>query len=95
MDDYDATSAEEDLEDAVADTGRGIRCPLCQWRPPATAAWVCSSVEHPEYFDTGCGTVWNTFLTRGLCPGCGHQWTWTGCLACHKWSRHADWYAGE
>jgi hypothetical protein len=53
---------------------------------------MCSSCGHPEYFDGGCGTTWNTFTTRGLCPGCGHQWRWTTCLACHGWSRHEDWY---
>jgi hypothetical protein len=26
------------------------------------------------------------------CPQCGMLWEDTQCLACHGWSRHADWY---
>jgi hypothetical protein len=36
--------------------------------------------------------VWNTFWTRGLCPGCGHQWQETQCLRCRKMSPHESWY---
>jgi hypothetical protein len=61
-----------------------IRCPRCRWRPRRGDRWLCT--WH------GCGTSWNTFETRGRCPGCGHQWTDTCCLACHRWSRHLDWY---
>jgi hypothetical protein len=60
-----------------------IYCPLCAWRPTATDRWIC----HPE-----CGTVWNTFWTRGLCPGCGHQWRETACLRCQRMSPHEYWY---
>jgi hypothetical protein len=42
-----------------------------------------------------CGTVWNTFETRGRCPGCGYQWTRTVCLACQRISPHLDWYAPD
>jgi hypothetical protein len=35
---------------------------------------------------------WNTFATRGLCPGCAHQWQWTSCHRCEAWSPHDDWY---
>ena len=38
---------------------------------------------------------WNTFATRGLCPGCQHQWRYTSCLECAAWSLHEDWYAAE
>lgn len=61
-----------------------IRCPRCAWEPRHHDRWSC----HP-----GCGTSWNTFDTRGRCPGCGRQWLETACLACHRWSPHLDWYA--
>ena len=60
-----------------------IYCPLCAWRPSATDRWWC----YP-----GCQTIWNTFWTRGLCPGCGHQWLETMCFACGKVSPHESWY---
>ena len=56
---------------------------------------MCSSVDDPEHYRSGCCTVWNTFRTRGECPGCQHVWTWTSCLACGEWSRHDDWYVTE
>jgi predicted amidophosphoribosyltransferase len=40
----------------------------------------------------GCGTQWNTFWTHGVCPGCGHAWQDTQCLACLKMSPHRAWY---
>ncbi|HEY7316941.1 MAG TPA: hypothetical protein VIE89_05145 [Candidatus Binatia bacterium] len=69
-----------------------IRCPLCKWRPQASSRWYCSDCDYPEYFFDGCGAAWNTFITRGRCPGCGHQWRWTICLSCQGWSRHEDWH---
>jgi hypothetical protein len=72
-----------------------IRCPLCKWRPKPSHRWFCAPCDHPEYFDDGCGTCWNTFSTRGRCPGCGHQWRWTACLSCEGWSLHEDWYEKE
>lgn len=69
-----------------------IRCPLCKWQPKPSHRWFCASCGYPEYLDEGCGTCWNTFTTRGRCPGCGHQWRWTACLNCADWSLHADWY---
>jgi hypothetical protein len=60
----------------------GIRCPKCQWKPRAKVLWSCK-----------CGHHWNTFDTRGLCPGCGHQWELTGCLQCGAMSPHLEWYA--
>jgi hypothetical protein len=70
----------------------GIRCPLCQWRPSPSSVWSCIALGTPEPFFKSCGTVWNTFATRGRCPGCSHQWRWTSCLRCHQWSLHDDWY---
>ena len=69
-----------------------IRCPLCSWRPSLSSRWCCDCVGTPEPFFEGCGMVWNTFSTRGCCPGCSHQWRWTSCFRCHKWSLHKDWY---
>lgn len=60
-----------------------IRCPRCRWRPGPEARWQCSPP---------CNTVWHTFWTRGLCPGCGKQWEVTQCLACHRHSPHQQWY---
>jgi hypothetical protein len=59
----------------------GIRCPQCKWTPRAKNLWSCK-----------CGHHWNTFDTRGLCPGCGHQWEITGCLQCGAMSPHREWY---
>jgi hypothetical protein len=84
----------DQTEDEEADQGR-IRCPLCRWRPDAWSSWVCGDCAYPEYFFGGCGAKWNTFDTRGLCPGCGHQWRWTACLSCWVWSLHEDWYAKD
>jgi hypothetical protein len=61
-----------------------IRCPKCQWSPDAEARWSCR-----------CRHLWNTFQTRGLCPGCGYQWTVTTCLNCGQASPHAEWYVKE
>lgn len=79
-------------EDTVDDFER-IRCPKCNWTPSGSSRWMCASCDAPEYFYGGCYTIWNTFETRGKCPGCAHQWIWTSCLLCHGWSRHEDWYA--
>ncbi|HXV83773.1 MAG TPA: hypothetical protein VEG60_28280 [Candidatus Binatia bacterium] len=72
-----------------------IRCPLCKWRPNRSSRWFCGDCDYPEYFAEGCGTAWNTFTTRGRCPGCGHQWRWTICLTCHRWSQHEEWYQDQ
>jgi hypothetical protein len=70
----------------------GIRCPLCRWHPSPSSRWSCLSIDGPEPPFPACGAVWNTFATRGRCPGCAHQWRWTSCLRCGEWSRHEDWY---
>jgi len=74
------------------DEFEGIRCPHCQWRPSSTDRWSCYSNGGPEPPFQSCGTSWNTFSTRGRCPGCSHQWEWTLCLRCVEWARHVDWY---
>jgi hypothetical protein len=71
---------------------RRVRCPLCRWQPSAYDLWYCSDAGHPEYFFGGCGALWNTFETRGRCPGCNHLWRWTMCLRCAAWSPHEEWY---
>ena len=60
-----------------------IYCPKCAWRPAPEDRWECFP---------GCGTAWNTFWTRGLCPGCAKQWRQTQCLACQQMSPHEHWY---
>lgn len=72
-----------------------LRCPLCRWQPNASSEWECGDCGYPEYFYDACYAVWNTFTTRGRCPGCGHQWRWTSCLRCNGWSLHEDWYTNE
>ena len=69
-----------------------VRCPLCAWRPNPSSRWCCDPSATPEPYFAGCGTLWNTFSTRGQCPGCDHQWRWTSCLQCEGWSLHQDWY---
>lgn len=71
----------------------GIRCPHCRWQPASSDRWCCIGMGTPEPPFPGCGTSWNTFDTRGKCPGCSHQWRWTLCLSCHRWSLHDAWYA--
>lgn len=60
-----------------------IFCPQCGWRPSVEDRWVCTPT---------CGTVWHTFWTRGVCPGCAVRWPHTQCLACEAFSPHEAWY---
>jgi DNA-directed RNA polymerase subunit RPC12/RpoP len=90
------------IKDAIAEHDQesedgfiAIRCPLCSWRPAPSSRWSCVCEGTPEPHFEGCGTVWNTFSTRGRCPGCGHQWLWTTCLRCGQPSLHEDWYEEE
>ena len=84
---FDDDELRDLLDDEDEDEGsrnRGIRCPRCGWTPRARDRWSCL-----------CGHVWNTFDTRGRCPGCDQQWFDTQCLSCGVWSRHDDWYFDE
>lgn len=81
-----------ELDEEKADDFSRIRCPLCKWSPDKSSRWMCADCDAPEYFYGGCWTSWNTFETRGLCPGCNHQWRWTSCLRCAGWSKHEEWY---
>jgi hypothetical protein len=84
-----------DLSGVDSDAGSGgIRCPVCAWRPSPASRWRCECGGTPEPPFAACGTVWNTFETRGRCPGCQHQWQWTTCHDCLSASPHEDWYAG-
>jgi hypothetical protein len=69
-------------EPAVKDKAE-IYCPACEWRPGPEDRWECVP---------SCATVWNTFWTRGVCPGCSYKWTKTQCLACGEVSPHEAWY---
>ena len=60
-----------------------IYCPRCEWAPSPLDRWVC---------EPGCRTVWNTFETRGVCPGCSKHWRMTQCIACLMRSLHDHWY---
>jgi len=71
----------EELDQIFGSVFPGIRCPRCEWTPRAQNQWSCE-----------CGHQWNTFDTRGLCPGCEHQWEITACLQCGAVSPHAEWY---
>ena len=65
---------------------RPIACPRCGYKPVPSDRWVCS------YDQGGCGTIWNTFKTSAICPGCGKQWCETWCLRCFRPSPHRSWY---
>ena len=93
----DPTRGVIDIVAHMRDTAKRhrIRCPACGWQPDKSARWLCVETGAPEHFSPGCGTAWNTFDTRGRCPGCSHQWQWTACLHCSAWARHDDWYTPE
>lgn len=80
-------------ESATGDKFNRIRCPLCRWRPLASSRWFCADdFSPPSSLHFGCGAAWNTFDTRGRCPGCNYQWRFTDCLRCGARSPHEDWY---
>lgn len=60
-----------------------IYCPHCAYRPQSDDVWECVP---------SCGTLWNTFWTGGVCPGCGYRWQKTQCPTCGELSPHEDWY---
>jgi Zn-dependent protease len=57
-------------------------CPACKASPPMGEFWKCGQCRQP--FDT--------FVTGGVCPGCGARFEVTRCLDCgaahpmHEWS---------
>ena len=62
----------------------GIRCPSCAAHPTAGMQWFCG----PD----GCGGSFDTFASRGRCPHCNAQFTWTQCLSCGRISGHQAFY---
>lgn len=85
------------LDSKLAERARPgrIRCPHCKWRPGRKSLWTCMPAGAPEHFSGGCGRSWNTFDTKGLCPGCSYRWRHTMCLQCGQWALHGDWYEPE
>ncbi|MBL8340751.1 MAG: hypothetical protein JNL30_04715 [Rubrivivax sp.] len=60
-----------------------IHCPACGYKPRIEDRWTCVAE---------CGTVWHTFWTGGVCPGCTRPWKTTQCPTCEKVSPHRAWY---
>jgi len=60
-----------------------IACPKCDFQPTPNILWQCRP---------GCGHVWHTFATHGMCPGCSKMWHDTQCPRCKLWSPIDDWY---
>lgn len=63
-----------------------ISCPKCEWKPPRSAMWWCSTRMG------GCGHKWHTFDTGGICPNCNYIWEITACFSCKQYSLHVEWY---
>jgi Zn-dependent protease len=60
-------------------------CPGCHISPPCGPFWVC---EH-------CETRFDTFRTRGQCPGCGAWYLETGCPHCRTQYHIDQWAVGR
>ena len=69
--------------DAPKRRERQIRCPKCGYAPRPDDRWACI----PR-----CATLWHTFWTAGVCPGCGLHWPLTQCPQCGQISPHRQWY---
>ncbi|HMF34980.1 MAG TPA: hypothetical protein VKK79_26395 [Candidatus Lokiarchaeia archaeon] len=67
--------------------GRRARCPHCHVNPPVGPHWQCGDLNGP-----GCGHMFDTFLTRAMCPRCGRKFPLTQCLHCGQWAPIADYY---
>jgi len=50
----------------------GFACPSCKTPPPLGPIWRCGK----------CGGAFDTFVTLGVCPHCGAQFSTTQCLDC-------------
>jgi len=50
----------------------GFACPACKTPPPLGPIWRCGK----------CGGSFDTFVTMGVCPNCGTQFSSTQCLDC-------------
>jgi Zn-dependent protease len=58
-----------------------LSCPSCRTSPPAGPFWVC---DH-------CGTRFDIFLKRGVCPACGAWYRTTPCPYCGQTHAVDDW----
>jgi Zn-dependent protease len=59
----------------------GFACPWCKAAPPLGQFWKCGQ----------CGTAFDTFATRAVCPQCAAQFPVTRCLDCGKPNAINDW----
>ncbi|MEI7535088.1 MAG: M50 family metallopeptidase [Verrucomicrobiae bacterium] len=59
----------------------GFACPSCKTAPPLGELWRCGK----------CGQAFDTFLTQGICPHCGTQFSVTQCLDCGTSSPLSAW----
>lgn len=61
----------------------GFACPSCKTAPPLGELWRCGK----------CGQQFDTFLTQGICPHCGVQYSATQCLDCGTSRPIVEWMA--
>ncbi len=59
----------------------GFACPSCRMEPLLGEKWKCGQ----------CGQVFDTFLTRGVCPHCAAQFPTTMCGECGKQHPMNEW----
>ena len=59
----------------------GFACPSCKTAPPLGELWRCGK----------CGQPFDMFLTHGICPHCGTQFSTMQCLDCGTSSPVSDW----
>jgi Zn-dependent protease len=64
---------------------REVNCPRCSSHPPKGPFWVC---DH-------CQTRFDTFQSRGVCPGCGAWFHETACPDCRRTSHIEDWLGSD
>jgi Zn-dependent protease len=58
-------------------------CPNCEFQPLVGEFWGCGR----------CGTRFDTFTHRGVCPGCGQRYEQTACPECLKSHPIEEWFA--
>ena len=59
----------------------GFACPSCKSAPPLGELWRCGK----------CSQAFDMFVTQGVCPHCGNQFSSTQCLDCATASPLAAW----
>jgi Zn-dependent protease len=60
---------------------KGFTCPNCRTEPLLGELWQCGQ----------CRQKFDTFLTKGVCPHCGAQYSTTMCGDCGKSSPMSEW----